>query len=104
MLHSINLLPTLSGNAKEKVIVKTAFKSRLDNERKFLKIFLGKPGIRQLLDEIEEPRCLILKYFDDNLLEASNAQRLKKAEIKRCTRKILEALKMMHERGYVHTG
>jgi len=89
MLHSINLITTLIGNAKEKV-VKTAFKSRLDNEREFLEIFLGKPGIRQLLDEFEEPPRLILKYFDDNLLEASNAQRLKTAEIKRCTSKVLE--------------
>lgn len=42
--------------------------------------------------------------MDDNLLDASNAKRLKRADIKFVARSVLIALKALHERGYVHTG
>ena len=87
-----------------KVIIKTAFPSRLENECKMLKRFKDQPAIRPLLDEIAEPPCIVLKHLDDNLLNASNKKPLGKPDIKLVARKVLKALKPLHEAGYVHTG
>ena len=73
-------------------------------ERDVLKHFHARPGIRQLLDEISDPASLVLKQLDDNLLSASNKKRLKKPEIKFVAKRVLEALQVLHEDGYVHTG
>ncbi|KAF8864050.1 kinase-like protein [Acephala macrosclerotiorum] len=86
-----------------KVIIKSAPKYRLDNERDVLKHFHARPGIRQLLDETQDPPSLVLKHLDDNLLTASNSKRLEKPEIKFIAKRILEALQAFHEDGYVHT-
>jgi len=86
-----------------KVIIKTAPKYRLDNERDVLKHFHARPGIRQLLDETKDPPSLVLKHLDDNLLTSSNSKRLEKPEIKFIAKRILEALQAFHEDGYVHT-
>ncbi|KAH8765792.1 putative serine/threonine protein kinase [Hyaloscypha finlandica] len=86
-----------------KVIIKSAPKYRLDNERDVLKHFHARPGIRQLLDEIQDAPSLVLKYLDDNLLSASNSKRLEKPEIKFIAKRILEALQAFHEDGKVHT-
>ena len=87
-----------------KVIIKTAPKYRLDNERDILKHFHALPGIRQLLDETQHPPTLVLKHFDDNLLSASNSRRLEKVEVKKVPKGILEALQVLHPDCYVHTG
>ncbi|PGH11507.1 hypothetical protein AJ80_07073 [Polytolypa hystricis UAMH7299] len=92
-----------SGAKKDTVIVKTAPDYRLDNERKILKRFHGRPGIRQLIDEVISPPALILRHFDDNLLQASNKKKLGRRGIKFVARRILEALQVLHEEGYVHT-
>jgi hypothetical protein len=42
--------------------------------------------------------------LDDDLLNASAAERLTRFEIKYAVRRTLEALKVLHEDGYVHTG
>lgn len=88
----------------DKVIIKSAPKYRLDNERDVLKHFHARPGIRQLLDETKVPPTLVLNHLDDNLLTASNSKRLEKHEIKFIGKRILEALQAFHEDGYVHTG
>jgi casein kinase II subunit alpha len=64
-----------------KVIIKSAPKYRLDNERDILKHFHARLGIRQLLDETQDPPSLVLEQLDDNLLTESNS-RLEKPEIK----------------------
>lgn len=87
-----------------KVIIKTAFPTRLANERAMLKRFNDNPAIRPLLDEIAEPPCIVLKYLDDDLLSCSDSKPLEKAETRLVARKVLEALKPLHEAGYVHTG
>jgi casein kinase II subunit alpha len=76
----------------------------LNNERDILKHFHARPGIRQLLDETQDPPSLVLEHLDDNLLAASNSKRLEKPEIKFIAKRILEALQAIHEDGYVHTG
>ncbi|KAF1951620.1 kinase-like protein [Byssothecium circinans] len=65
--------------------------------------FQGCPHIRPLLDQIEEPPALVLKFLHDNLLKASNMKRLERPEIKFVARGVLEALNIFHEAGYVHT-
>jgi serine/threonine protein kinase len=44
-----------------------------------------------------------LRYLDDHLLNASVSQRLTKLEIRYVARRILEALKVLHEDNFVHT-
>jgi casein kinase II subunit alpha len=73
-------------------------------ERLICKRFQGLSPIRQLLDEIKEPNCLVLKYLDNNLLDASNKKKLEKSDIKSVAKKVLEALATFHEASYVHTG
>ena len=82
-----------------KVIIKSAPRHRLDNERDVLKHFYARPGIRQLLDETQDPPSLVLKHFNDNLLTASNSKRLEKREIKFIAKRILETLQAFHEDG-----
>ena len=67
-------------------------------------MFEGHAHTRPLLDQIEEPAALVLKFLQDDLLKASNMRRLERSEIKFVARGILEALKVFHEAGYVHTG
>jgi casein kinase II subunit alpha len=93
-----------SASNLDKVIIKAPPKYRLDNERDILKHFHGRRGIRQLLDETHDPPSLVLTHLDDNLLAASNLKRLEKSEIKFVAKRILEALQIFHEDGYVHTG
>lgn len=60
--------------------------------------------IRPLLDQIEEPPALVLKFFQGTLLRASNMRRLERPEIKFVAKGVLEALNIFHEADYVHTG
>lgn len=57
-----------------------------------------------MIDEIEEsadPPAIVLKYLDDDLLNASAARRLTTtSDIKYVSKKVLEALKVLHEDGY----
>lgn len=65
------------------------------------------PFIRPLIDEIvdpSDPPTIVLKHLDDHLLNASVTRRLTGQEIKYVARRILEALKVLHEDGFVHTG
>jgi len=81
---------------------------RLHNERDILKRFQGRtPTLRPLLDEVEdpaEPPAIVLKYLDDDITRASRKQRLTRQEIKYVAKNVLEALYVLHEDGYVHTG
>lgn len=65
------------------------------------------PFIRPLIDEIADPSdppAIVLKHADDHLLNAAASKRLTSPEIKYVARRILEALKLLHEDGFVHTG
>ncbi|KAL9121403.1 MAG: hypothetical protein Q9187_002042 [Circinaria calcarea] len=94
---------TAVGIGNKTVIVKTAPQHRLNNEREVLKTFRGKPYIRQLVDEIQDPPSLVLKHLDDNLLNASNSKKLERKDVKVVAKSVLKALKVFHECGYVHT-
>ncbi|KAH8820339.1 kinase-like domain-containing protein [Xylogone sp. PMI_703] len=87
----------------EKVVVKIPPRYRFDNERRVLEHFRGRAKIRQVLDEIQEPPSLVFRYFDDNVLSASNSRRLATSEVKFVAKGVLEALRELHRDGYVHT-
>lgn len=80
----------------------------MENERNVVKRFRDRtPYLRPLIDEIEEPSdppTIVLKYLEDHLLNASIKKTLNRKELKYVSRRILEALKVLHEEGYVHTG
>ncbi|KAF2272472.1 kinase-like protein [Westerdykella ornata] len=92
---------------KENVIIKGVRHFRLQNERDILLRFQSRsPFIRPLLDEMEEPSeppALALKYLDDDILHASNTKRLTRPEVKYVAKRVLEALKVLHSDGFVHT-
>ncbi|PLN81018.1 protein kinase-like protein [Aspergillus taichungensis] len=92
---------------KETVVVKSTRHFCLQNEMDVLLRFQRRsPYFRTLLDEIEDPPgppALILRHLEDNLLRASNSKRLSRLEVKYVARRVLEALALLHEDGFVHT-
>lgn len=63
--------------------------------------------MRPLVDDIIEPQdppAIILKHLEDDLRTASAAKKLNEREVKYVSKKILHALNVLHEEGYVHTG
>ena len=107
------LLPYLAitnSNQQENPVVVKSVEGhwRLHNERDILKRFQARtPTLRPLLDEVEdpaEPPAIVLKYLDDDITRASRKQRLTRQEIKYVARNVLEALQVLHEDGYAHTG
>lgn len=48
--------------------------------------------------------ALVLEYLDDNLLDVCGRTRLEGSEVKVVARTVLEALALLHENGFVHTG
>lgn len=94
-----------SNQKKDKVVLKSIRHFRLRNERDVLLRFQSKtPYIRPLLDEIEDPPAIILRYLEDDLLQSSNRRRLSRSEVKFVARRVLEALEVLHSEGFVHTG
>lgn len=89
-------------------MIKSVRHFRLDTEREVLKRFQTRaPSLRPLIDEIEEPSdppALVLRHLDDDVLHASAVKRFTGPEIKYVIRNVLEALQVLHEDGYVHTG
>lgn len=94
--------------SNQSVIVKSIHHFRLQNEHDVLKRFQSRtPFIRPLTDEVVEPSdppAIVLRHLDENLLDASVSQRLTKQDIKYVARRILEALRVLHEDNFVHTG
>lgn len=92
-------------------MVKSVHHFRLQTERDALRRFQAKtPHIRPLIEEIENssnsftPPTIILRYLDDDILNASSFQRLTRPEVKFVARGVLEALAVLHADGFVHTG
>jgi hypothetical protein len=87
-----------------------AFKGhfRVANERDVLRRFAGKsPHIRPLLDEIidpSEPTAIVLRHLQNHLWQASGEKTLNRKELKYVSRRVLEALQVMHAEGFVHAG
>jgi serine/threonine protein kinase len=80
---------------------------RVEHERDILRLFDKSPLLRTLVDEIEEPAqptTIVLEYLDADLDQCSKAKTLNRSELKYVSKKILQALDTLHDRGYIHTG
>ncbi|KAK1983370.1 hypothetical protein LZ30DRAFT_816902 [Colletotrichum cereale] len=80
---------------------------RLENEVSILRKYQAtSPLFRPLEDEIvnpADPPSIILKYLDSDLRAESNRQRLSRSDIKKVAKSVLEALRILHRDGMVHT-
>ncbi|KAL1878804.1 hypothetical protein VTK73DRAFT_7561 [Phialemonium thermophilum] len=95
-------------NGKNAIIKSIRGHWRLQNEASVLKRYQTRsPYLRPLVDEIQvplDPPSIVLRYLDNDLLSESNQRRLSRPQIKQVARAILEALKVLHKDGMVHTG
>ncbi len=77
-------------------------------ERTFYRDFPRRTSyIRPMVDEIKcksKGAIIVLKHLDHTLLGASIQKKLNREEIKYVSRKLLKALKVIHEEGYIHAG
>ncbi|KAF1844390.1 kinase-like protein [Cucurbitaria berberidis CBS 394.84] len=93
--------------AQETVVIKSVQgHPRVENERDVLKRLQHRtPFLRPLVDEIEDlsTTTIALKYLQSDLLKETVRQTLNREELKHVCRSILEALKVIHEQGLVHT-
>jgi len=86
------------------VVIKRAPPHLLSIEREVLGVVQNHTCIRQMIDNIESPSSLVLEYLDDNLLDVCSRKRLEGSDVKVVARIVLEALAVLHENGFVHTG
>lgn len=84
---------------------------RLENERDVLLRFQDRaPGLRTLVDEIQhadgelEAPAIVLRWAEDDALNASSGRRFTRREVKVVAKTVLEALVVLHGEGFVHTG
>lgn len=69
-----------------------------------LRLFRGCDSMRQLVDEIEDPRSLVLEYMDNNVLGLLKKKQLGRIEAKSALKATAQALVALHEKNIVHTG
>ncbi len=86
------------------MVIKRAPPHLLSIEREVLGIVQNHTCIRQMIDNIGKPSSLVLEYLDDNLLDVCSRKRLEGSDVKVVARTVLEALAVLHENGFVHTG
>ena len=86
------------------MVIKRAPPHLLNIEREVLEIVKNRTCIRQMIDNIENPSSLVLEYLDDNLLDVCSRKRLEGSDLKVVARTVLEALALLHDNGFVHTG
>jgi len=81
---------------------------RVETERDALKRLQHQtPFLRPLVDEIKEPSeptTIALRYLESDLLTETIKKPLNRKELKYVCRRVLEALKVIHEEDLVHTG
>lgn len=92
---------------QELVVVKSVQgRFRVVNEQHVLRRFSDRsPYIRPLLDEIvepPEPTTIVLRHLESHLWQASGEKTLNRKEMKYVSRRVLEALQVMHREGFVH--
>ncbi len=73
-------------------------------EHEIPEIVQGHTCIRQMIDNVEDPPSLVLKYLDDNVLDVCSRKRLEGTDVKLVARTVLEGLAALHANGFVHTG
>jgi casein kinase II subunit alpha len=85
-------------------VLKTAPVFRLRREQNILERFQNHPTIRQLIDYIEDPPCLVLEHLESDGLQCSGEAKLSRPDIKLIAKSVLGALKSLHEMDIAHTG
>ncbi|KAL2015897.1 hypothetical protein VTK56DRAFT_4644 [Thermocarpiscus australiensis] len=68
-----------------------------------LRLFQGCNTIRQLVDEVEDPRSLVLEYIDDSVFNLMKTKGLTKVDAKRALKATVQALIVLHDKNIVHT-
>ncbi|ODH25639.1 hypothetical protein ACO22_05181 [Paracoccidioides brasiliensis] len=95
------LLNEARSQNEQPVVIKGVRHFRLKNERDVLHRFQDRTSfIRPLLDEIIEPSdipAIVLQRLDDHLLNASSSRKLTTHEVKYIAKRILKALKVLHD-------
>lgn len=86
------------------MVIKRAPPHLLSIEREVLGTVQNHISFRQMIDNVKNPSSLVLEYLDDNLLDVSRQKRLEGSDVKVVARTVLEALALLHENGFVHTG
>jgi serine/threonine protein kinase len=106
--HPQRLIDVHRDRLGDPVIVKSVNHFRLQNERDVLMRFQSfTPHIRPLLDEVDpdtESHALVMRWLDGDLLDATKDRQLSSPEVKLVAKGVLEALKVLHADGFVHTG
>jgi casein kinase II subunit alpha len=69
-----------------------------------LRLLKGCDSMRQLVDEIENLRSLVLEYMDDNVLNLLKKKQLARIDAKRALKAAAQALVALHGKNIVHTG
>ncbi|KAI9714680.1 MAG: hypothetical protein M1812_006345 [Candelaria pacifica] len=97
-----------TNHAEETVVIKgVEGHPRVDNEAAVLRRFQDRtPYLLPLIDDIEDPPSppiIVLKYLEDHLLHASIEKPLNRKELKYVSKRILEALKVLHDDSYIPT-
>lgn len=98
-----NVWRAVNQRTDQNVIVKSAPKPYLRDERDLLQRFQAVPSFRRFVDESEDPPLLILEYLESNTLIESGIKKFESSDVKRVARTVLEALAVLHDEGIVHT-
>jgi serine/threonine protein kinase len=103
---TFHLLTSTRSQAQQLVVIKgVRDHPRVENERDVLKSLQHRTP--PLIDEIEAPSTpstIVLKHLDSDLLETLFARSFNRKELKYVSRRVLEALQILHQANYVHTG
>lgn len=111
--HSIVIPYSYSRNTRNPLQELAVVKSvqghpRVENEREILRKSQDRtPYLRPVIDEIKEPSepvAIVLKHLQSDLLQSSIAKTLNRKELKYVSRCVLEAIRTLHDDGFVHTG
>ncbi|KAF5877263.1 putative mitogen-activated protein kinase sty1 protein, partial [Botrytis fragariae] len=97
-----------SNSQNQNFIVKSVHAHwRLQNEADILKRFESKTSfLRPTIDEIvipSDPQSIVLRYLDDDIMTETYKKKLSRCELKFVARRVLEALKVLHDEGFIHT-
>ncbi|RMY29709.1 hypothetical protein D0866_08516 [Hortaea werneckii] len=85
------------------VVLKCASPKRLHRERNILQKFDGHASIRQLIDFVEEPPCLVLEHLQEDALRSASKGPISRQNIRIIGRRTLSALESLHANGIIHT-
>ncbi|KAK3301305.1 kinase-like domain-containing protein [Chaetomium fimeti] len=89
------------------VVIKRDVPKRVDTERTLLRRFQENSSLRPMIDEIQEPRpdecaAIVLKHYDCHVGEIAKEKGLSPREARCVGSRVLQALRVMHETGYIY--